>query len=88
MPTGGFGGFEFEFGCGFEGVAGGRDFGIDGIEFLLEVEGAIRFFVEARGDGRDGVGEEGVVGGVLGEDGEAGFEGVEEWQHKRLKAEG
>jgi hypothetical protein len=64
-PAFGFGGFEFEFGDGFDGVAGGEDFGAVAVELLGEVhgagEGAVGFSVEAGGDGFDRVGEEGVV---------------------------
>ena len=92
LPAGVFAGFSFEFGDGFDGVTGGQDFGIARIEFLLEVggasEGAIGFFVEARGDGGDGVGQERIVCGVVGGDGEAGFEGGEEGEHGKNWSDG
>src|SRR6516162_9052424 len=69
-PAGGLGGFEFEAGDGFDGVAVDGDFDFVGAEFLGEVdgsgEGAVAFAVEAGGEGGDGGGEDGVVGGVEG----------------------
>ena len=78
-PAVGFVGFEFEFGDGFDGVARWQDFGVGGVE-LVSVgggagEGAVGFFVEAAGNGFDGVGQEIVV--VSDEKGEAGFDGGE-----------
>ena len=68
LPAGGFGGFGFEFGDRFDGVADGEDFGVGGVEFLGEVfgagEGAVGFFVEASGDGFKEGGQDLVVGGV------------------------
>jgi hypothetical protein len=68
LPAGGFGGFGFEFGDGFDGVAGGQDLRAGTAEFLGEGlragEGAVGFFVEAGAQGEEGVGEEGVVLGV------------------------
>lgn len=68
LPAIGFIGFQLEFSDRFDGVAGGEDFGVGGVEFLGEVfgagEGAAGFFVEAGRDGANGAGEEGVVGGV------------------------
>jgi hypothetical protein len=55
LPAGGFGGFGFEFGDGFDGVATGKDVSVQEIEFLSGVfgagEGAVGFVVEAGGDG-------------------------------------
>jgi hypothetical protein len=80
-PAFAFGGFEFEFGDGFDGVAGGQDFGYVGVELLLEVnragKGAAGFLVEARGNGFDGAKQERVVGRVERVEGEAGFDGRE-----------
>ena len=44
-------------------------------------EGAVGFFVETEGDGREGGGEEGVVRQVEFVYGEAGFEGGEGGEH-------
>lgn len=79
---------RFECGDGFDGVAGDRDFGIVGAEFVGCIcgtrKGAIRFFVEARADGVDRIGEKGVELDVEVVDGETGFDGGELGQHKWL----
>src|SRR5207248_892977 len=84
-PAFGFGGFEFEFGDGFDGVAGDGDFGVVRGEFVSGVfgagEGAVALLIEGGTDGADGVGEEGVVGDVEIVDGEAGFYGGELGEH-------
>ncbi len=84
-PAFGFAGLEFEAGDGFDGVAGGQDFGVLGIEFLGKVhgagEGAAGFFVETGTDGFDGVGQEGIKRQVGVEDGEAGFDCTELGEH-------
>jgi hypothetical protein len=65
LRTVGFVGFEFEFGDGFNGITAGQDFGVSGIELVGGRGGAgeraVGFFVEAGGNGFDGVGEEVVV---------------------------
>ena len=77
-PAVGFVGFEFEFGDGFNGITGRKDFGVVGIKLVGcgggSREGAVGFFVEAGGNGFDGVGEEIVVIGDG--EGEAGFDGA------------
>ena len=77
-PACGLGGLGFEFGDGFDGVAGDHELSVGGAEFVGGVfragQGAVGFFVEAGADGFDGAGEEGVVGGVGVEDLEAGFD--------------
>ena len=63
-PAVGFVGFEFEFGDRLDGVTAGQDFGVGGIELVGgggAGEGAVGFFIEAGGNGFDGVGEEVVV---------------------------
>jgi len=61
-PAFGFGGFGFEFGDGFDGVAGRDDFGFGGVEFECGIggacEGAIGFAIETGGDGGEGAGEQ------------------------------
>ena len=78
-PAFGFGGFEFEFGDGFNGVTGRKDFGFVGVEFECDVfgagEGAVGFFVETGRDGVDGVCEDRIELDVEFVDGEAGFYG-------------
>ena len=64
-PTVGFVGFEFEFGDGFHRITRWQDFGVRGVKLVGcgggSGEGAVAFFVEATGDGSDGVGQEIVV---------------------------
>ena len=78
-PAFGFGGFEFEFGDGFDGVTRGKDFGFVGVEFVGDVfgagEGTVGFLIEACGDGFVGVGVDGIELDVEFVDGEAGFDG-------------
>ena len=47
-------------------------------------EGTVGFLVETGGDGFEGGGEEGVVISVLGEEGEAGFDGGQCCEHGRF----
>ena len=76
-PAVGFVFFEFEFGDGFDGVTGRKNFDISGVEFMRGAdcagEGAVAFIVETDADSRESVREDGIVGGYG--DGEAGFEG-------------
>ncbi len=83
-PAVGFGGFKFEFRDGFYRITGWQDFGVGGFKFVGggggAGEGAVRFFVEAIGDGLDGAGEDAVVVGDG--EGEAGFDGGELGEHE------
>jgi hypothetical protein len=76
-PAFGLGGFQFEFLDGLDGIAGDEDFGVGGVEFVRGVlgagEGAVGFVVETGTDGGDGAGEQCVVRGVAGREGEAEF---------------
>ena len=60
-PAVGFVEFEFEFGDEFNGITAWQDFGVGGVEFVGggggAGEGAVGFFIEASGNGFDGVGE-------------------------------
>ena len=80
-PAFGFGGFELESSEGFEWITREADFGVRVAEFLSDVDGAcqgaICFFVEPKGDGVDGVGQDGVEGQVELIYAETGFEGEE-----------
>ncbi len=78
-PAVGFVGLEFEFGDGFDRVTGWEDFGVGGVKLVGggggAGESAVGFFVEASGDGFDGVGEEIIV--IGNHDCEAGLKGGE-----------
>ena len=58
-PAVGFVEFEFEFGDEFNGITAWQDFGISGVDLVAGAcgagEGAVHFFVEASGNGFDGV---------------------------------
>ncbi len=68
-----------------DGIAGRRNFRLIRLELVGSGggagEGAVCFFVEAVGDGFDGVGEDAVVIGDS--EGEAGFDGGELGEHKK-----
>jgi len=74
-PAVGFVGFGFEFGNGLNGVTGRGNFGFISPELVGGGAGAgqvpVGFFIEAIGNGFDGVGENAVVVGDG--EGEAGF---------------
>jgi len=78
-PAVGFVGFEFELGDGLDGVTGRGNFRFIRLELMGGGGGAgqsaVGFFIEAVGNGFDGVGKDAVV---IGDDeGEAGFDGGE-----------